>query len=190
VNTVDHGINVLKGLFSSDPLDIHQEGKFDQYVEAQRHGDVKVLEESWKNIVGRTWNTLFSPSSQAREEEQRIETAALTGQLRSLDAIFETHFGKNTRYFMTSATSWTSVLPTYVRALKKFADDLAQQPGRGTAIGKIYEMLPAKIKWVTMDHGRLHVPPPFPLMTQRTVGVIAESLKDIKLALYEVSWFL
>ena len=43
------------------------------------------------------------------------------------------------------------------------------------------------MEWVNLDHGRLHFAPPFPLMTRSVVTGVADSLRDVNLAIYEVS---
>ena len=111
----------------------------------------------------------------------------LTTQLQALDDIFVTHFGKLSRYFMTSSRSWTEVMPLYENALNKYSNGMAQQATGPPMLKKIQDCLPEKMKWVMMGHGDLRDVPVFPLMTKSVVAMVTDSLQEIELALYEVS---
>lgn len=177
---------MLQGMYSGEALDIAESGKLERYQQARLENEESSLSKPWKNVVARTWNTIMQASTDD-EDELCVEIDLLTGQLQDLDAIFQTHFGKHARFFMTSSSSWRSIVPTYVDALTKYADNLAQQPGRGNVVKTIREALPDKMTWVMTDHGALHFAPAMPLMTRSTVAVVCDSLRDIGLAIYEVS---
>lgn len=87
---------------------------------------------------------------------------------------------------MTSLTSWTSVIPMYVEALGKYTDETAQQPGGLPLLKKIHQGHPEKIAWVMMNHHSLHKLAAFLMMTRSIVAIIADTLWDITLAIYEV----
>jgi hypothetical protein len=187
VTTVEYGLSVLQGIYSEARLDLSEGGQLEKYREDVATLDKGGLEKRWKNSVGRSWNGLMQSGVDREQEEVDIEIEMLTGQLQDLDDIFLTHFSQSGRYFMTASSSWSSVVPMYVEALGKYADEMAQQPGGPPLLKKIRGGLPDKMTWVMMDHGKLHIAPPFPLMTRSAVAVVADSLRDIGLAIYEVS---
>ena len=75
----------------------------------------------------------------------------------------------------------------YADALGKYVDDLAQQPGGSPWMKKFRNELPDKVRFTMLDHKSLHIAPPFPLMSVSALGMTVDTLKDISLAIYEVS---
>jgi hypothetical protein len=186
VATVEYGLSVLQGLFSVNPLEITEGGKLDAYQGDLSKLDEGAMDRQWRNHVVRTWNGI-QQSMEDDAEETEVGMRLMTEQLSELDAIFVTHFSTSVRFFMTSSSSWTSLMPMYVEALGKYADEIAQQPAGTPWMKKFRQGLPEKIRFVMLNHKRLHFAPPLPLMTRSVVGVIADSLKEISLAIYEVS---
>jgi hypothetical protein len=186
ITTVTYGLSLIQGLFSVTPLELAEGGHFQTYRTDIGKLDNEAMERTWKNRVGRSWNTIQQSVLEDAEERQVARTL-VTQQLQELDAIFVTHFSKCSRFFMTSSASWTSLMPMYVEALGKYADDMAQQPGGTPWLKKCRTELPDKMRFVMLDHKTLHVAPPLPLMSSSVVGVMVDSLKDVATAIYEVS---
>jgi hypothetical protein len=187
VTTVKYGLSVLQGIFTENPLDIVEGGNLTNYCAELLKGDDGAAEKQFKNEVVRSWNGIIQSAESKDREEMEMEIQMLTDQLQELDDIFVTHFSKVVRFFMTSSTSWTSMIPMYVEALGKYADEMAQQPGGPPLLKKIRQGLPEKLAWVMTNHRSLHMAPAFPLMTKSVVSIVADSLLDIGLAVYEVS---
>lgn len=187
MTTVEYGLSVLQGIFTENLLDIAEGGKLENYRAEILKGDEGAVEKRFKNEVVRSWNGIIQSAESKDREEIEIEIEMLTGQLQELDDIFVTHFSKGARFFMTSSSSWTSMIPMYVEALSKYADEMAQQPGGPPLLKKIRQGLPEKLAWVMTNHRSLHMAPAFPLMTRSVVAIIADSLRDIGLAISEVS---
>lgn len=185
VSTVRYGLNVLQGIFGEEGLEISEMKRLEEYREAVEEDVGGTTMKKFKNVVARTWNRILMGEGNGEEKEVGVDL--LTSQLTHLDDIFMTHFGKQARLFMTTSSSWTSIMPTYIEALVKHGDDLAQQPGQGDTLTTICDGLSEKMAWVMMDHGLLHFAPVMPLMTRSTVAMVAESLRDVGLAIYEVS---
>ena len=178
---------MLQGIYSENRLDIAEDGNLKKYRQELSKMDDEEVEGPWKNSVIRSWNGIIQSGADQDKEEMDIVVEMLTTELQELEEMFVTHFGKSGRFFMTSSSTWTSLIPMYVKALDKYADEMAQRPGGPPLLQKIRRGLPEKMQWVMMNHGRLHMAPPFPLMTRSTVAAVADSLRDIGLAIYEVS---
>ena len=187
VTTVEYGLSVLQGLYGVNALEIAESRKLDRYREDLATMDDGTMERPWKNEVVRSWNGLLQSGGAEEREEREVEMTVMGEQLGELDQILITHFSKCGQSFMTSSTSWTGMMPIYIEALRKYADQMAQQPGGTRWVKQIRQGLPEKVQFVMMDHRALHMAPPMPLMTRTTIALVADTLKDITLALYEVS---
>jgi hypothetical protein len=112
--------------------------------------------------------------------------AYIVSQLEEWNNIFNTHFAKSGKYFMTNMSEWQEMWSMYVEAMERHADALAQCPGGDATIMSIVEQLRNKMQFITMDHQDFHIAPPFPIVTRSVVPMLVESLKEISGALHEV----
>jgi hypothetical protein len=184
---VEHGLAVLQGIYTDARLDIAESGQLGKYRADLLTESEACIEERWKNPVIRSWNGIVRSGVGKEREELEIEIEMMKGQLDKLDDIFTEHFEKVGKFFMTRSSSWTKVMPLYAKSLQAYADDLSQETGGTPMLKKIREALPDKMGWVMMDHGSLQVAPSMPLMTRSVVDLVANSLRAIGLAVYEVS---
>ena len=106
VRTVKYGISVIQGLFSVNPLELGDGGELEKYKQDMGDLDAAGMERKWKIRVGCSWNAIQDTANDDREESE-VATTMITQQLPELDALFITHFLKQSQYFMTTASSWT-----------------------------------------------------------------------------------
>ena len=137
VATVEYGLAVLQGIYNENRLDIAEDSDLKKYHQELLKTDEEEIERPWKNSVIRSWNGIIQSGADKDREEMDIVVEMLTTELQELDEMFVTHFGKSGRFFMTSSSTWTSLIPMYVEALDKYADETAQQPGRPPLLQKI-----------------------------------------------------
>jgi hypothetical protein len=71
-------------------------------------------------------------------EEQEVEMMVMGEQLGELNQILNTHFSKCGQMFMMSLTLWTGIMPIYLKALRKYGDQMAQQPGASQWLKNIH----------------------------------------------------
>jgi hypothetical protein len=180
---------MLQGIYTDTRLDMAESGQLAKYRADALKLDETEIEERWKNGVIRSWNGIVRSGAEKEQDELDIEIEMLSGQLEKLDEIFMEHFEKVGKFFLTTSTAWTKVMPLYAKSLQAYADDLSQAPGGTPMVKKIREALPDKMRWVMMDHGNLQVAPVMPLMTRSVVALVVDSLRAMALALYEVSCY-
>jgi hypothetical protein len=131
----------------------------------------------------RSWNGLYEASKMDMDEETRRFVVI---ELDKLDADFTTHFGEKC-HFMTRAESWETSWSYYIEAIQRHATSVAKRMDLPDKIGHIVDDLGAKMKFVMMAAGQNTLLPPMPLMTKTVASQMVNALREIPLALLEVS---
>jgi hypothetical protein len=181
---VVYNTKVVKGLYREMRWEMAEQGQQERYLSDRAKDNNAGEMTSWKNIVRRSWNTLLDVGGTSIGEEVREFVVA---ELDELDKIFQTHFGKESKAFMTSTPEWKDIWGMYVKAVERYAEELAQRSGGNASTMRLREQMESKVKFVLTDNGELHLAPPFPLITRSVVPMLRQALKEVSGALYEVS---
>ena len=163
-------------------------GEYTKQVKYQKDLNTQTaecIEDEWGIPVRRSWNALLANQNDNDGKETKAP-AYLLAQLEDLDKVFTTHFPTVGGFFLSGAPEWAKSWDGYAKAIVQHVKGIAQRPERNHDVMRISEQLLGKVRFVLLNHGSLHLAPPFPLMTKSVIPPMMQALTEIDQALYEV----